>query len=306
VASSFSVTPARPVPVFVNAGGGTAARLGAALKDNVRAAFEEAGMAVDVFCLPGAEIAEAVCAVDAPLVAVGGGDGTLGAAAGVLAGTGRTMVILPLGTRNHLARELGIPASLAGAAKVAAGGVERQIDLGSAGGTVFINNCSVGLYPRLVHARERVPLGLPKWLATIPALFTTLRGLRSEHFRLEWNGAEHRVETPLLFIGNNRYALDAGHLGRRESLSDGTLSLAAVHPPHRRSLAWTALKLGLGRADPETDFAAMADMAELRIYGHRVRHVALDGELVQLKFPLWVKVLPGALRVRVPDLSSGD
>jgi len=289
-----------PIPVIVNAGGGAASRLGKGLRQTVEEAFAGAGVPVRVQAVDGADIAEAVRTTESELVVVGGGDGTLGSAAGALAHTGRSLGVLPLGTRNHLALELGIPADLAEAAKVIAAGHVRTIDLGCAGDRAFVNNCSVGLYPSLVRERERVRHGLPKWLATIPAAWRALRWLHSERFRLEWNGAEHTVETPLLFIGNNRYGLDAGRLGQRESLSDGVLSLAAVEAQSGGRLALMILRLLLGRADPERDFAALEDMDELCIYGHRQRHVALDGEVVRLRFPLRLSVLPGALRVVAP------
>lgn len=289
-----------PVPVIVNAGGGAASKLGGKLEQALAEAFRAAGLEPRLSLVRGEDIAEAVRRAEGPMVAVGGGDGTLGAAAGVLAETGQALAILPLGTRNHLARALGVPLDLEGAVQVAARGEERRIDLGLAGERIFVNNCSVGLYPRLVLARDQAPAGVPKWLATIPAAFSVLRTLRVEHFRLEWGGAEHRLETPLLFIGNNRYALDRGRLGERESLSDGVLSVAAVAAPGPMGLAATALRLLAGLSDPDCDFAALEDVEELCIYGHHVRRIALDGELVRMKFPLRLKTMPGALRVKVP------
>lgn len=123
------------MPVLANAAGGTAARLGDRLRGEVEAAFAGVGVAIALELVDGGAIASRAAAVSGePLVVVGGGDGTLGAAASALAGTGSALGILPLGTRNHLARELGIPADLTGAARVIARGETRRIDLGRING----------------------------------------------------------------------------------------------------------------------------------------------------------------------------
>lgn len=281
--------------MIVNEQGGTASRLGQKLVPDITSAFAEAGLGAKVVTVSADAVADAVKAEAGPLVVVGGGDGTLGTAAGVLSDSSQVLGILPLGTRNHLARELGLPMDLPGAALAIANGAVRKIDLGCAGDRVFVNNCSVGIYARLVRARER--RRLPKWLATIPAAIEVMKGLGQQHFRLEWGGAEHRIESPLLFIGNNRYSLEAGHLGERRSLSDGVLSIAAVEAAGPMALARMALRLVLGRADLQRDFAALKDVAEAIVHDHRRRDVAVDGEVVAMQFPLRLTVLPGALQV---------
>lgn len=295
-----------PLAVIVNGGGGTASRLGDALQDKLAEAFAKAGVAAQVECVEGADIAETVRRAGAPTVVVGGGDGTLGTAAKELAESGRTLGILPLGTRNHLALQLGIPTDLDEAAAVIAAGHATKIDLGRAGDRIFVNNVSVGLYPRIVQAREHRRGAMPKWLATIPAVLAAMRRLEVEHFRMEWNGAEHKVATPLLFVGNNRYALDAGRLGQRESLTAGLLGVAAVAAPTRRGLIGTLLRLVVGRADPEQDFTSLEDVAEVCIYGHHIRRVALDGELARLRFPLKLASWPRALSVLVPATGAAQ
>ncbi len=284
-----------PIPVIVNRHGAAASSLGRRLVPEVTAAFAEAGLCSRVVAVAADALADAVRAEDCPLVVVGGGDGTLGTAARVLHGTGQVLGVLPLGTRNHLAQELGIPTDLSGAARAIAAGAVRRIDLGCAGGRVFVNNCSVGVYARLVRERDRQHV--PRWLATLPAAWRVLRALDLQHFRMAWRGVEHQLETPLLFIGNNRYSLKAGHVGKRASLSDGTLSLAAVDAAGPLAPAAMALRMVLARADLQRDFAALEDVEELTIFGTRYRDVALDGEVVPLLFPLRVSILPGALLV---------
>ena len=100
-----------------------------------------------------------------PLLIVGGGDGTISAAAGALAGTGTALGILPLGTLNHFARDLGIPLDLDEAALTIARGKERRVDVAEMNGRTFINNSAVGLYPLMVIDRERSRAARPEQAA---------------------------------------------------------------------------------------------------------------------------------------------
>ena len=86
---------------------------------------------------------------------VGGGDGTISAAASALVGTETRLGILPLGTLNHFARDLGIPTKLEDAAKLIAERRDRKVDVAEMNGRIFINNSAIGLYPLLVV--DRIP-----------------------------------------------------------------------------------------------------------------------------------------------------
>lgn len=287
-----------PLPVVINRSGGTAQRLGDKLEPMVRKAFAATGRAIDLHLVDGDRIADTVRDCSGPRVAVGGGDGTLAGAAEVLAGQGRELAVLPLGTRNHFALQLGIPDKPEGWAAVAAHGAVEAVDVGRAGERLFLNNLSLGLYSRLVRTRERV--GGPKWLGTIPASWHVVRRWRTQHFVLTVDGATRAVKTPLLFVGNNRYSLEKGSVGERASLTDGQLSLYAVRAAGPLRLAAMALRTLAGRADPSRDFAALAEARELRIEGGSPRDVSCDGELCPMTFPLDVRIEPRALKVVVP------
>ena len=294
-----------PVPVLVNAGGGTARAKGDKLRDELAAVFDAAGLAIELQLLDGCDIAAAAGELsDRPLVVVGGGDGTLGCAAQALVDgakkhAGATLGVLPLGTRNHLALELGVPADLAEAAKLIAAGTTRRIDLGRVNGEVFVNNASVGFYPQLV--REREEIGLPKKVAAIPATARALGRIRHHRLRLHLPDEARDVVTPMLFVGNNRYTLDAGHLGERAALDDGVLSIYAIASRRRLALIGFALRMLVGRADPERDFAAVGEAATLTVSG-RSGHIdiALDGEVKRMAMPLEFEVERGALPVIAP------
>lgn len=288
------------VPVLINASGGAARGLGERCAGEVEGAFAAAGLKVEVRMLPGDQVCAAVAALkDRELVVVGGGDGTLGGAAGELVGGRAALGILPLGTRNHLARDLGVPMTLGAAAKLIAERPLRRIDLARVNGHAFVNNASIGLYPALVEERERH--AMPKWLATLPATLAVIRRLRHHRLRLTVDGQDRPVLTPLLFVGNNHYALDAGRIGRRTILDAGLLSIVAVAPQRRWGLAGFVVRTLIGRADRARDFAAMDDAAAFTVAAH-ARHirVALDGEVMRLALPLQFAIEPKALTVVAP------
>jgi diacylglycerol kinase family enzyme len=293
---------AAPLPVVINRSGGTAARIGDKLEAQVRQAFDEAGSAVELHLVDGAQIAETIAGLAAPVVAVGGGDGTQGSAAAQLAASGQTLAVLPLGTRNHLARQLDIPLDLPAAAKVAVQSHTQEIDLARCNERVFVNNASIGLYTRFVRARERV--SAPKWLGTIPATWFVLRRLRARPLCLLIDGKRQTLKTPLLFIGNNRYSLDRGRVGERESLTDGLLSVFAVERKRPLALVAFAARTLVGRADPERDFAALDDAREVVVEGTGQIEVAFDGEVELIALPLKFAIQPGALSVKVPAPSQ--
>lgn len=231
-----------------------------------------------------------------------GGDGTMNAVASVLAGSDTALGVLPLGTLNHFARELGVPLDLADAARTALAGRVREIDVGEVNGHVFLNNSSIGLYPAIVHRREkqRRRLGRSKWHAMLWAAHNVLRVHPFLDLQLELAGVAHRRRTPFVFIGNNVYKMQGFDIGARERLDEGVLSLYLAHRRGRLGLLLLALRAILGRLYEGHDFEA-ATVRELRIDSrHKRLLVALDGEVRAMELPLDFRTRPRALRVVAP------
>jgi diacylglycerol kinase family enzyme len=287
------------IKVVVNRSGGTAKRMGDKLGTAIQAAFSAAGAKADLALVEGKMIEQAIrTASSQSVVAVGGGDGTQSTAAGMLMHSDSALAILPLGTLNHLAKELGVPADLEGAAEIAVHGTRTTIDLGSVGDIVFINNASIGLYTRLVRRRDAIKL--PKWLATVPAAWGIMRRMKLRPLCIDMGQGEQPVVTPLLFIGNNRYSYQGRSLGKRESLTDGVLSIYAVAPRTVLGLIGFGLRALAGRADPERDFLALGDVEQIVVSGEGMIDVAHDGEVTRMTLPLTFRSLPRALTVMVP------
>src|SRR3954447_1775734 len=215
------------VSVLLNRGGGAVAA-DPKIADKVAAALTKAGIAPDVQLIAG-DTCEVRCKALAErgdaLVIVGGGDGTISAAASALVGTETRLGILPLGTLNHFARDLGIPDKLDDASKLIAERPGRRVDVAEMNGRIFINNSAIGLYPLLVVDRDsqRKRLGRPKAAAMVIASIRTLGRFGHHRPMLTGDDREAQVDTPLLFVGNNDYRTDLPAPGQRESLEDGRL-----------------------------------------------------------------------------------
>jgi diacylglycerol kinase family enzyme len=290
-----------PLPVIVNAAGGAAGRAGDGLAPQIEAAFSAAGQPIALELVDGGGLRDALERhAAAPRIVVGGGDGTLNTAAAIACDNGSELAVLPLGTLNHFARQLEVPPELEEAARLAVGGAARRVDLAEAADRVFVNNLSAGAYVELVRRREA--LHLPKFLATIPAAWRTLRKLRSRPFDLTLDGETRSLRTPLLFIGNNRYEVEEGHPGERVALDDGLLSVYAVAPLSRAALVAAAFRTLAGHPRMKRDFALDCTAREVRIVGPgSTLEVALDGERCRFDLPLTIRIRPRALAVVAPE-----
>jgi YegS/Rv2252/BmrU family lipid kinase len=294
----------RQVLVCVNRSSGGIAR-GEQEAEQIRDTLAQAGVAARVELLPGGGIgreAERAVADKAELLIVGGGDGSISAAAAVLAGTDTKLGILPLGTRNHFARDLGIPLDLAGAARLIADGTTRPIDVAEVNGRTFVNNSAIGLYPLMVIDRDqqRRRLGRSKRLAMLDAGVRTLA--RFGHYRLTLtvNERKARIETPLLFVGNNDYRLDLAAAGQRDSLEDGRLSVFVMRKNSRRGFIAASVRALFNRTRPD-DMVRLDDVERLTVDSRRSHLViSVDGEVVRETPPLTYRIRKGALQVIAP------
>ena len=227
------------VEVLVNPGGGSADET---RREALRAALSAAGIEAKLVEVEGKDLAGHAAKVakrgDRLLIAAGG-DGTMSAVAGALAGTATAMGLMPMGTLNHLARDLAIPFDLGEAAAVISAGKTRTIDLAELNGRTFVNNSAIGLYPLMVVDRDAQTrrLGRSKRLAMLVASLRTLANFHDERLRLRVNDEEEtRLDTPLLFVGNNDYRLAFPAAGQRESLDDGRLSVLVMRKKGARGL----------------------------------------------------------------------
>jgi diacylglycerol kinase family enzyme len=243
----------------------------------------------------------------AELVVAGGGDGTLSTLGAHLAGSGKVLGVLPLGTLNHFAKDLKIPLDLEAAVDNIAAAHVSRVDVAEVNGRMFLNNSSIGLYPRMVLRREaQRRYGRAKWPAMIAALYQTLRRYAVFRVRVTVDGKRFRRRTPILFVGNNQYEIEGRELGGRRALDRGILCLYVLHHTGPWGLMKFTFRALLRRAWRIKDFDAL-QAREVRIETRRKRlRVALDGEVIDVETPLLYRMRAGALRVIVPRPHSSD
>jgi len=273
--------------------------------DEVAAALSAAGIDAAVEAVEGdviRERADKAIKDGAQLIIVGGGDGTVSSAAQAVAGTNATLGILPLGTLNHLARDLGIPATLPESCQLIAAGRTTPIDVAEVNGRTFVNNAAIGLYPLMVVDREAQEqrLGRSKRLAMLIASLRTLTRFHHQRLKLSVDGGEARVDTPLLFVGNNDYRLAFPAAGQRDRLDDGRLCVMVMRKKGVPGFLAAVARALLGIPRPD-DMVRIDGVQKLRVDSARSTiTMALDGETLALKPPLDFAIKAKALKVMVP------
>jgi diacylglycerol kinase family enzyme len=308
-------SPLRVVVLLNASAGALQAHGGAALADAVVAAFREHRISATQETLHGPDLqaaakraAQRAHSREVDAVVVGGGDGSVRTVAQALAGSDVPLGILPLGTLNHFARDLGVPTTVDGAVALIAAGTTHRIDVGEVNGEIFVNNSSLGIYPYLVLERERWRRrrGLAKWSAMILAGLGVFRRLRVRRLWIHTDGGAEPHRSSGVFIGNNEYTLAARAFGRRALLDGGRLCLYVSRVEGRLALFRLACRAALGLLDAHRDLRVMkVSQAEIRIRKSRLL-VALDGELRVMQSPLHYRSRPGALRVFGPSRGNGS
>ena len=299
--------------VLVNSKAGTASSEKIS-QQTVEEAFRAAGVEAKVEMVEGGDTEERARAAlrdGADAVVAGGGDGTVSCVAGVLAGTKTPLGVLPLGTLNHFAKDLGIPADLQEAANVIAAANVRALDIGEVNGETFINTSSLGFYPPVVQERDRQRkhLGRNKWLAAASALVKVLPRVHALRLSVEVDGKTLQRTTRFVFVGNNEYKMSLFTLGERKRFDSGVLYLYIVKRPSRLlllRLALLALVKDATRAEDFESFCVPAFTIEERRKRRRKIPVFLDGEVRRLDEPLRYKVRARDLLVLAPEPASDD
>lgn len=243
-------------------------------------------------------------AVDA--VIVGGGDGTVSATAGALAGTDLPLGVLPLGTGNDFARTIGVPPDVEAAASIIAAGHTRRVDVGDVNGVAFLNVASVGISTALAaeitsETKKRFgPFGYA--IATMRVL------LRARTFHAEIVSAEGtvQVDTLQVAVGNGRHYGGGLTIASDASIEDGRLDLYSLETQRLWRLAVLAPSFRIGEHHHAPDVrAAKGEWFEL--HTSRAKRVNVDGEL-RTTTPARFTIRPGALRVfaNAPPLESNE
>jgi diacylglycerol kinase family enzyme len=255
----------------------------------------------------GVDLADAVAQAvsEGRVVVAAGGDGTVNSVVQHVVRRG-TLGVLPTGTLNHFARDLGLrdPDT---ALEALQRGEARSIDVGMANGTFFVNNAGLGLYPEGVRERERSEDRWGKLAASLGAAARLVRTARPLVGTIEADGDRRALFAWVVFVGNNRFGTVRGRLGARSRLDEALLDVGVV-TAGRRALSRARAAWRLAKGKPWQTRRLVRTEARrvlVRLEGP-ARPVSLDGEQGDPADSLEVGLVPGGLRVLVPARTAAE
>lgn len=249
-------------------------------------------------------LAEDAIARGADVIGMAGGDGSQALVASVASKHDVPHVVVPAGTRNHFALDLGLDRDdVVGALDAYADGVERRIDLASVNGTTFVNNASMGLYAKIVQSPEYRDAKVQTVLDMLPDLL----GPDAVPLDLRYVGpdGDQQDSAHMLLVSNDPYQLDGGSgRGTRVRLDAGTLGVVSLQV---KSAAEAQQIVALDALGKINRFSGWLEWSAERFQvdsGASVE-VGVDGEALIMSPPLVFESRPGGLRVRIPRHALG-
>jgi diacylglycerol kinase family enzyme len=291
------------VAVIINSSAGSASSGDDIIR--IKTAFRERDIEADILETSGAEIKDLIkSAIDsgADVITAAGGDGTISSTVNSILEKEIPFGIIPYGTLNHFAKDAGIPLEIEDAVEVIASGKIVDTDVAEVNGNYFINNSSVGFYPKMVKHRDKEmkQSGYGKWYAMLRALLNIFSRFPVLTFKIKTNDTYDEIRTPFIFVGNNRYSMDLFNLGTRDKLNEGLLSL---HYP-KTSGKWSMIRFAflalINKLHEEKDFITTT-CNNIKINSRRnILEVSADGEVLHLNTPLEYKIHPGRLKLLMP------
>lgn len=238
------------------------------------------------------------------VLGMAGGDGSQAMVGTVAAELDLPMVVVPAGTRNHLALDLGIDRNdVVGALDAYGEAVERDLDLADLNGQVFVNNVSLGVYAAIVRSPEYRDNKRDTTLATLPQVL----GPDSEPFDLRFTGpdGEERRGAHVIQISNNPYGETLTGSTSRPRLDTRRLGITSIvlEPPPAGPKAFLAA-LATGRPDRYPGYASWA-APTFEVTSDGPIDIGLDGETLSMDPPLRFSIRPDPVRVRLPRRAIG-
>jgi len=250
------------------------------------------------------QLAEDSVARGADLLGMAGGDGSQALVASVASQHRIPFVVVPAGTRNHFALDLGIDRDdVRGALDAYHDGVDAVVDLAEVNGRVFVNNSSMGVYAAIVQSTDYRDAKMQ----TVAAMLPELLGPESMPLDLRFTlpSGEEVTTAQLLLVSNNAY--DLAHLrggGTRERIDRGVLGIAFVRVDTAAEAKELAALEAAGRARHFPSWNEWT-ASEFEVRSAEPVEIGVDGEALKLQPPLRFIIRPGALTVRLPRTAPG-
>ncbi|HTY71201.1 MAG TPA: phosphatase PAP2 family protein [Actinomycetes bacterium] len=234
----------------------------------------------------------------ATVLGMAGGDGSQAALASVASRHAIPLVVVPTGTRNHFALDLGLdPDDPTEALQAFVDGVDVTVDLGEVNGRGFVNNASAGIYGSIVQSPEYRDAKLRTSLEALPEMLDPRQPEPDLRFTLP--SGQRARSAQVILVSNNPYRLPAPHGAARPRLDGGVLGVVAVMLPRLNDVDAVARLEGVGERRPPPGFEEWT-AREFEVDSGAPIDLGIDGEAATLDPPLHFTTRPGALVVRLP------
>lgn len=239
------------------------------------------------------------------IIVAAGGDGTINSVAEHLSPT-TPLGILPTGTLNHFAKALNIPLDLPAAVQTILEKHHQQVDIGTVNDHIFLNNASIGFYPRSLRIRETYDQQIGKWPAAFIGLAHVILFPRHYLVEITLKGTRQTMRTPFVFIGNNEYQRTPPDTGERAHLDSGQLAIYILKATSHFGILRSLVHIFFTKKRRTQDFVMhTTDTVTIRTKKQTFLAVACDGERYRMQSPLYFKSAHKQLRVIVPLKSKG-
>ncbi len=256
--------------------------------------LNDAEIAYDLYETTPEGLSEAIkkCIKKHAIILVGGGDGTIRTAAHHCVYKSIIMGVLPLGTLNHFAKEMGLPGSVDELVASLKEGHTSKIDLAKVNDHIFINNSSIGFYPKFADKRDEYSKYYNKWLSYIPGFIESLKKHKSFYITIKSKNLNLSLHTSFLMISNNVYSYEFPMTIKRDSFQKALLGLYYFKQGKIR-----LFKLIQRLFSNKNVFEIHQSEYPIEIHFRREKEVtiSLDGETTKVQTPLRYEPLPGAL-----------
>ena len=243
-------------------------------------------------------IKEHIEAFQPEIVAAAGGDGTVNLLAKILAGTGISLIIIPLGSANGMAKELGIAAKPEAALDLIVRGQKKLIDLLKINGHICVHLADVGLNARIVRRFEEDP---KRGIWTYAKyLYREIFLIKNYRFYIRYDGKDvSKKAVSITFANASKYGTGA-IINPTGKIDDGKFELVIIKPFPRIHLLSISWKIFIGNLQT-SEFVEVITCSSALIWSPKKTTLNIDGEIIGRTREIKIEILPGSLQIIVPE-----